>query len=171
MHAGFFLTLKVAIGMGLHGQPTIAPSVALPDFTDGGWAIMAGTFLMTKTSSSKSRSGRRRAQRRKTQPLLFNGIGALVAGAILWLVSLTMGVDQSLRSAAKALLAPAWMALGLGVGLLVLHVLSKRRAQAEAAMLLRQHSTFLEPMPRLKPQRKEKPRFPEQRSRSSATGR
>lgn len=126
---------------------------------------------MTKTSSSKSRSGRRRAQRRKTPPLLFNGVGALVAGTTLWLVSLAMGVDPSLRSAARALLAPAWMALGLGVGLLVLHVLSKRRAQAEAAMLLRQHSTFLEPMPRLKPQprHKEKSRFPEPRRRSSAT--
>lgn len=135
--------------------------------------MMAGTFPMTKTSSSKTRSGRRRAQRRKTHPLLFNGIGALVAGAILWLVSLTMGTDHSLRSAAKALLAPAWMALGLGAGLLVLHVLSKRRAQAEAAMLLRQHSTFLEPMPRLKPQvrQKDKPQFPEQRRRSSAAGR
>lgn len=151
----------------------MAPSVALRRFPGGTCDMIMGTFLMTKTSSSKSRSGRRRAQRRKTHPLLFNGIGALVAGATLWLVSLTMSIDHSLRSAARALLAPAWMALGLGAGLLVLHVLSKRRAQAEAAMLLRQHSTFLEPMPRLKPQPrpKEKPQFPEQRRRPSATGR
>lgn len=128
---------------------------------------------MTKTSSSKSRSGRRRAQRRKTQPLLFNGIGSLIAGATLWLASLVLGIDHSLKSAARALLAPAWMALGLGAGLLVLHVLSRRRAQAEAAMLLRQHSTFLEPMPRLKPQArsKEKTRFPEHQRRSPVTER
>ncbi len=134
---------------------------------------MAGTFPMTKTSSSKSRSGRRRAQRRRAHPLLFNGVGALAAGITLWLVSIAMSIDHSLKSAARALLAPAWMALGLGVGLLVLHVLSKRRAQAEAAMLLRQHSTFLEPMPRLKPQQRPKERaaYAEQRRRSSATGR
>lgn len=130
---------------------------------------------MTKTNRSKTRSGRRRAPRRKTQPLLFNGIGALVAGAGLWIVSLAMEIDPPLRSAARALLAPAWMALGLGAGLLVLHVLSKRRAQAEADMLLRQHSTFLEPMPRLKPGTRSKNKasasFADQRHRSSATGR
>lgn len=129
---------------------------------------------MTKITSSKTKSGRRKAYRRKTQPLLFNGVGALLAGTFLWMVSLAMATEHSLKSAAKALLAPAWMALGLGVGLLVLHVLSKRRAQAEAAMLLRQHSTFLEPMPRLKP-RSSKPRHKEpfqgQQQRTSATGR
>lgn len=130
---------------------------------------------MTKTISSKTRSGRRKAPRRRTHPLLFNGLGALLAGVFLWMVSLAMATELSLKSAAKALLAPAWMALGLGVGLLVLHVLSKRRAQAEAAMLLRQHSTFLEPMPRLKP-RTSKPRHKEpfqgqQQQRTSATGR
>lgn len=135
--------------------------------------MMPGTFLMTKITSSKKKSGRRRAPRRKTQPLLFNGIGALVAGAILSAVSLAMGAENSLRSASKALLAPALMALGLGVGLLVLHVLSKRRAQAEASMLLRQHSTFLEPMPRLKPRamHKDKTHYSGQQHRSSATGR
>ena len=129
---------------------------------------------MTKTTSSKTKSGRRKAHRRRTQPLLFNGLGALLAGVFLWMVSLAMATEASLKSAAKALLAPAWMALGLGVGLLVLHVMSKRRAQAEAAMLLRQHSTFLEPMPRLKP-RPSKPRHKEpfqgQQQRTSATGR
>lgn len=129
---------------------------------------------MTKTISSKTRPGRRKAPRRRTHPLLFNGLGALLAGVFLWMVSLAMATELSLKSAAKALLAPAWMALGLGVGLLVLHVLSKRRAQAEAAMLLRQHSTFLEPMPRLKP-RTSKPRHKEsfqgQQQRTSATGR
>lgn len=126
---------------------------------------------MTKTTSSKSRSGRRRTHRRRTQPLLFNGLGALLAGATLWMVSLAMTTEPSLRYAAKALLAPAWMALGLGAGLLVLHVLSKRRAQAEAAMLLRQHSTFLEPMPRLKSRPRHKESFQGQAQRTSATGR
>ena len=129
---------------------------------------------MTKTSSSKTRSGRRNAYRRKTQPMLFNGLGALLAGIFLWMVSLAMATEHSLKSAAKALLAPAWMALGLGVGLLVLHVLSKRRAQAQAAMLLRQHSTFLEPMPRLKPRASkssQKGEFQGQQQRTSATGR
>jgi hypothetical protein len=126
---------------------------------------------MTKLNRSKPKSGRRKAPRRKSSPLLFNGIGALVAGAVLWMASLAMAAQVSLKSAAKALLAPAWMALGLGVGLLVLHVLSKRRAQAEAAMLLRQHSTFLEPMPRLKPKSRHKPSFQGSQQRTSATGR
>jgi len=126
---------------------------------------------MTKTTSSRTKSGRRKAPRRKTQPLLFNGIGALLAGVILWMASLAMATENSLRYAAKALLAPAWMALGLGVGLLVLHVLSKRRAQAEASMLLRQHSTFLEPMPRLKPKSRHKEPFQGQPQRTSASGR
>lgn len=126
---------------------------------------------MTKTTSSKTKSGRRRAYRRRTQPLLFNGLGALLAGIFLWMVSLAMATEPSLKYAAKALLAPAWMALGLGVGLLVLHVLSKRRAQAEAAMLLRQHSTFLEPMPRLKSKPRQKEPFHGQPQRTSATGR
>lgn len=126
---------------------------------------------MTKTTSSKTKSGRRKAPRRKTQPLLFNGLGAMLAGIFLWMVSLGMSTEASLKSAAKALLAPAWMAMGLGVGLLVLHVLSKRRAQAEAAMLLRQHSTFLEPMPRLKPKPRHKESFQGTQQRTSATGR
>lgn len=126
---------------------------------------------MTKTTRSKIPSGRRRARRRRTQPLLFNGVGALLAGATLWMVSLAMATEPSLKYAAKALLAPAWMALGLGAGLLVLHVLSKRRAQAEAAMLLRQHSTFLEPMPRLKSRPRHKEAFQGQPQRPSATGR
>lgn len=126
---------------------------------------------MTKTTSSKTKSGQRRAHRRRTQPLLFNGLGALLAGFVLWMVSLAMATEPSLRYAAKALLAPAWMALGLGAGLLVLHVLSKRRAQAEAAMLLRQHSTFLEPMPRLKSRPRQKESFHGQPQRPSATGR
>lgn len=152
----------------------MAPFVALKAFLNGVCSMMAGTFLMTKTTLSKKKPGRRRAPRRKTQPLLFNGIGALVAGATLWVVSLAMATENSLKSASRALLAPALMALGLGVGLLVLHTLSKRRAQAEASMLLRQHSTFLEPMPRLKPRAthkdKDKAHFSGQQ-RSSATGR
>lgn len=126
---------------------------------------------MTKTTSSKTKSGRRRAHRRRTQPLLFNGVGALLAGATLWMVSLAMATEPSLKYAAKALLAPAWMALGMGAGLLVLHVLSRRRAQAEADMLLRQHSTFLEPMPRLKSRPRHKEPFQGQPQRTSASGR
>lgn len=149
----------------------MAPFVALWR----GWPVvgvmMQGSSLMNKTYSSKTPSRRRRAHRRRTQPLLFNGIGAMVAGALLWVMSWAMAVEESLKAASKALLAPAWMALVLGAGLLVLHVLSTRRAQAEAATLLRQHSTFLEPMPRLKTKHREKPGFSASQQRSSATGR
>ncbi len=83
--------------------------------------------------------------------MLSNGVWATAAGMALWLVSLAMETRDTLKPGARALLAPAWMAIGIGVALLVLHVLQKRRTQAEANMLLRQHSTFLEPMPRLPP--------------------
>ena len=51
------------------------------------------------------------------------------------------------KMAARALLAPAWMALAVGAAQLLLHVVIKRRTRFEAAMLLRQHSQFHEPMP------------------------
>ena len=101
--------------------------------------------------SKKKPKPRRRSSRRKTPPLLGNGVGALAAGMALWLLSLVMETREALKLAAQALLAPAWMAIGIGMALLVLHALGKRRTQAEANMLLRQHSTFLEPMPLLKP--------------------
>ncbi|MCW5653488.1 hypothetical protein [Hydrogenophaga sp.] len=94
---------------------------------------------------------RRSTRRRRSQTLLDNALGAMVGGTGLWLLSIVMSVKEDLRMAARALLAPAWMALALGVGLLVLHVWRKRRTQVEAHMLLRQHSTFLEPMPKLRP--------------------
>ncbi len=96
----------------------------------------------------------------------------MVAGAALWVGSLVMGAEDSTAYAAKALLAPAWMGLILGVGLLVTHVVAKHRAKVEAEMLLRQHSTFLEPMPRLTTKHKtsDKARF-SARPRSSSTAR
>lgn len=102
----------------------------------------------------KSSRSRRAIRKKRSQPLLFNGVGSLLAGAALWIVSLLMRAEDSTAYAAKALLAPAWMGLILGVGLLITHVVGKHRAKVEAEMLLRQHSTFLEPMPRLSPQRK-----------------
>lgn len=101
-------------------------------------------------SKTKRPSTRRRSSRRRTPPLRANGVGATAAGLALWLLSVVMETGAMPKLAAKALLAPAWMSIGIGIALLVLHVLQKRRTQAEANMLLRQHSTFLEPMPRLK---------------------
>jgi hypothetical protein len=101
--------------------------------------------------SKTKKPARRRSSRRRTPPLLGNGVGATAAGMALWLLSLVMEARGLPSLASKALLAPAWMAIGIGIALLVLHMLEKRRTQAEADMLLRQHSTFLEPMPRLKP--------------------
>lgn len=79
--------------------------------------------------------------------MLINGISALMAGGGLWVLSLVMDHQANFKVAARALLAPAWMALAVGAALLLLHVVIKRRTRFEAAMLLRQHSTFHEPMP------------------------
>ena len=79
--------------------------------------------------------------------MLINGLSALLAGGGLWVLSLVMDHQANFKVAARALLAPAWMALAVGVALLLLHVVIKRRTRFEAAMLLRQHSTFHEPMP------------------------
>ena len=79
--------------------------------------------------------------------MLINGVSALLAGGGLWVLSLVMDHQANFKVAARALLAPAWMALAVGVALLLLHVVIKRRTRFEAAMLLRQHSTFHEPMP------------------------
>lgn len=79
--------------------------------------------------------------------MLINGLSALLAGGGLWVLSLVMDHQANFKVAARALLAPAWMALAVGVALLLLHAVIKRRTRFEAAMLLRQHSTFHEPMP------------------------
>lgn len=71
----------------------------------------------------------------------------MLAGGGLWVLSLVMDHQANFQVAARALLAPAWMALAVGAALLLLHVVIKRRTRFEAAMLLRQHSTFHEPMP------------------------
>ncbi len=108
-------------------------------------------------------------RKKRSQPLLFNGLGSLLAGAALWTVSLVMSAKDSTAYAAKALLAPAWMGILLGIGLLITHVMAKHRAKVEAEMLLQQHSTFLEPMPRLPTKRRpsDKSAFPTQRQSSS----
>jgi hypothetical protein len=118
---------------------------------------------MSKTKTP----ARRRSSRRRTPPLVANGVGATAAGMALWLLSLVLEARGLPTLASNALLAPAWMAIGIGIALLVLHALEKRRTQAEADMLLRQHSTFLEPMPRLKPRVKDHHGRP--RSSSSRT--
>ncbi|WP_439587888.1 hypothetical protein [Hydrogenophaga sp.] len=120
---------------------------------------------MSKTKTP----ARRRSSRRRTPPLLANGVGATAAGMALWLLSLVLEARGVPALASKALLAPAWMAIGIGIALLVLHMLEKRRTQAEANMLLRQHSTFLEPMPRLKPRGKEENRHRSSSRRSLAS--
>ncbi|WP_069046998.1 hypothetical protein [Hydrogenophaga sp. RAC07] len=89
----------------------------------------------------------RKPSRRKHDPMLINGVSALLAGGGLWVLSLVMDHQANFKVAARALLAPAWMALALGAALLLLHMVIKRRTRFEAAMLLRQHSTFHEPMP------------------------
>ncbi|PZO15485.1 MAG: hypothetical protein DCF26_13215 [Burkholderiales bacterium] len=89
----------------------------------------------------------RKQSRRKHDPLLINGVSSLVAGCGLWALSLVMDHQALFKIAARALLAPAWMALAVGAALLLLHVIIKRRTRFEAAMLLRQHSMFHEPMP------------------------
>ncbi|WP_086124495.1 hypothetical protein [Hydrogenophaga sp. IBVHS1] len=121
--------------------------------------------------SKTKKPARRRSSRRRTPPLLANGVGATAAGMALWLLSLVMEARGLPPVASKALLAPAWMAIGIGIALLVLHMLEKRRTQAEADMLLRQHSTFLEPMPRLKPRAKEQTRSHRSSSQGSLAGR
>lgn len=89
----------------------------------------------------------RKSARRKHEPLLVNGVSSLLAGCGLWMLSLAMADEPRFTMASRALLAPAWMALAVGVALLLLHVVVKRRTRFEAAMLLRQHSRFHEPMP------------------------
>ncbi|KRC01026.1 hypothetical protein D9M68_838050 [compost metagenome] len=98
-------------------------------------------------SSRKAQASPRKTARRKHDPLLVNGVSSLVAGCGLWMLSLAMGDQATFKVASRALLAPAWMALAVGVALLLLHVVIKRRTRFEAAMLLRQHSRFHEPMP------------------------
>lgn len=89
----------------------------------------------------------RKPARRKHEPLLVNGVSAVLAGVGLWMLSFAMADEATFKVASRALLAPAWMALAVGVALLLLHVVIKRRTRFEAAMLLRQHSRFHEPMP------------------------
>lgn len=119
-----------------------------------------------------TKSQRRKARRSNAQPLLSNGLWATFAGSLLWLLSMAMALNESLQFAARALLAPAAMGIFVGLGLLLMHALSGRRAQSEARMLLRQHSTFMEPMPRLKSHQKDATasRFPPHAG-SSVTGR
>ncbi|MDP3349617.1 hypothetical protein [Hydrogenophaga sp.] len=95
----------------------------------------------------KATPSSRKPNRRKHDPMLINGVSALLAGGGLWVLSLVMDHQANFHVAARALLAPAWMALAVGAALLLLHVVIKRRTRFEAAMLLRQHSTFHEPMP------------------------
>lgn len=95
----------------------------------------------------RAQASPRKSARRKHDPLLVNGVSALVAGCGLWMISLAMSDEAAFKVASRALLAPAWMALAVGVALLLLHVVIKRRTRFEAAMLLRQHSQFHEPMP------------------------
>lgn len=133
---------------------------------------MSVLFLHVQHDPLMTKPQRRKARRHNSQPLLSNGLWATFSGSIIWLLSMAMARLESLQFASRALLAPAAMAIFVGLGLLLMHVLSGRRAQAEAKMLLRQHSTLMEPMPRLKtkPKDKAKPRFPAA-TRSSATGR
>ena len=91
----------------------------------------------------------RKSARRKHEPLLVNGVSAVVAGCGLWMLSLAMADEPGFAGASRALLAPAWMGLLVGAALLLLHVVIKRRTRFEAALLLRQHSRFHEPMPPL----------------------
>jgi len=104
----------------------------------------------------KAKSSSRKPHRRKHDPMLINGVSALLAGGGLWMLSLVLDHLGTFQVAARALLAPAWMALAVGAALLLLHMVIKRRTQFEATMLLRQHSTFHEPMPPVlvKPRRK-----------------
>ena len=114
-------------------------------------------------------NGSRKPARRKHEPLLINGVSSLLAGCGLWMLSLAMADEASLKVASRALLAPAWMALAVGVALLLLHAVIKRRTRFEAATLLRQHSRFHEPMPpvlTLPKRRAIKPAAPAKRSRT-----
>ncbi len=97
----------------------------------------------------KAKPSPRKTGRRKHDPLLVNGVSALLAGGGLWALSLVLNHQAMFKVAARALLAPAWMALAVGGALLLLHVVIKRRTRLEAIMLLREHSTFHEPMPPL----------------------
>ncbi len=132
-------------------------------------AIQTSQDRFLRDMSKTKTPARRRSSRRRTPPLLANGVGATAAGMALWLLSLVLEARGVPALASKALLAPAWMAIGIGIALLVLHMLEKRRTQAEANMLLRQHSTFLEPMPRLKPRGKEENRHRSSSRRSLAS--
>jgi hypothetical protein len=132
-------------------------------------AIQTSQDRFLRDMSKTKTPARRRSSRRRTPPLLANGVGATAAGMALWLLSLVLEARGVPALASKALLAPAWMAIGIGIALLVLHMLEKRRTQAEANMLLRQHSTFLEPMPRLKPRVKEENRHRSSSRRSLAS--
>ncbi len=103
-------------------------------------------------------NGSRKPARRKHEPLLINGVSSLLAGCGLWMLSLAMADEASLKVASRALLA-----------LLLLHAVIKRRTRFEAAMLLRQHSRFHEPMPpvlTLPKRRAIKPAAPAKRSRT-----
>ncbi|MDP3833690.1 MAG: hypothetical protein Q8Q82_06985 [Hydrogenophaga sp.] len=130
---------------------------------------MSVLFLHAQHDPLMTKPQRRKASRKKTQPLLYNGLWATFAGSILWLLSMIMARHEPLEFAARALLAPAAMGIFVGLGLMLMHVLSKRRAMAEAKVLLRQHSTLLEPMPKLRA--RPKTRFTSGQQRSSAAGR
>lgn len=108
----------------------------------------------------KAKPSPRKPSRRKHAPLLVNGVSALLAGGGLWVLSLVLNHQDMFKVAARALLAPAWMALAVGVALLLLHLIIQRRTRFEAAMLLREHSTFHEPMPPLRVSRRRNARQP-----------
>jgi hypothetical protein len=101
----------------------------------------------------KAKSSSRKPHRRKHDPLLINGVSALLAGGGLWMLSLVLDHVGTFQVAARALLA-------VGAALLLLQVVIKRRTQFEATMLLRQHSTFHEPMPPVLVKSRPKPTTP-----------
>jgi len=71
-----------------------------------------------------SRSARNRSRQR--QPFLEKGLTALVLGAGFFLMSLFLSGHPLLGAVGQAVLAPAWIAMGLGVLLVGFHLVMKK---------------------------------------------
>lgn len=72
----------------------------------------------------------RRTRKRNRQPFLEKGIGALVLGGGFLFVSMFLSSHPVLSAAGNAVRIPAWTAIGIGVLLLGIHHVLKKRTDA-----------------------------------------
>lgn len=82
-----------------------------------------------------SRSARHQSRRRK--PFLEKGLTALALEVVFFLMSLFLSGHPILEAVGQAVLAPAWIAMGVGVLLVGVHIVMKKNSGNEASGELR----------------------------------